>query len=214
MVYFEKSQPAPTIRNTHNSQEILDRLEVDFHNKCYICEEKEPENINIEHFVSHQGDNQLRLDWNNLFLSCRHCNDIKSTKYDNLLNCTVLSDCVDTAIHYYCSPMPKEKPIFKVLVSSDKAEETKELLEKCFNGEHTAQKTLEGSNLRSSLLKELRVFQNLLFDYYENKDNEYFLIKIKEHLSNRSAFTAFKRWIIRDNQVLNQEFKQYIGEIT
>jgi len=35
MVYFEKSQPAPTIGNTHNSQEILDRLEVDFHNTAF-----------------------------------------------------------------------------------------------------------------------------------------------------------------------------------
>ena len=214
MVYFKKSQPAPNISNTHNSQEILDKLEKDFHNKCYICEEKEPKDINIEHFISHQGDNQLRLDWNNLFLSCRHCNDIKSTKFDNLLNCTTLSDYVDTAIHYYCTPMPKEKPIFKILIPSDKADKTKELLEKCFNGEHTPQKILEGSNLRSSLLKELRVFQNLLFDYYENQNNEYFLIKIKEHLSNRSAFTAFKRWIIRDNKALNQEFQQYIGDKT
>ena len=212
MVYFEKSQPAPTIDSTHNSQEILDRLEFDFKNKCYICEEKEPQNINIEHFVSHQGDNNLRLDWNNLFLSCRHCNDIKSTKYDNLLNCTILSDCVDTAIHYYCTPMPKEKPIFQVLIPSDKAELTKELLDKCFNGEHTAQKTLEGSSLRSSLLKEIRVFQDYLFDYYEclEEDKEYFLRKIKFHLSNQSAFTAFKRWIIRDNVALNDKFQQYI----
>jgi pyruvate dehydrogenase complex dehydrogenase (E1) component len=106
--------------------------------------------------------------------------------------------------------MPKEKPIFRVLIQSDKAEFTKELLNKCFNGEHTAQKALEGSSLRSSLLREIRVFQNLLFDYYENEDNEYFLIKIKEHLSNRSAFTSFKRWIIRDNPTLNQQFKKYI----
>ena len=212
MVYFEKSQPTPSILNTHNSKEILDRLEEDFCNKCYICEEKEPQNINIEHFVSHQGDKSLQLDWNNLFLSCRHCNDIKSTKFDNLLNCTILSDYVDTAIHYYCQPMPKEKPIFRVIIPSDKANVTKELLEKCFNGEHTAQKALEGASLRSSLLKELRVFQNLLFDYYENEDNEYFLIKIKEHLSKRSAFTAFKRWIIRDNKALNKEFQQYIGD--
>ncbi|MCK5853787.1 MAG: hypothetical protein KAG56_01110 [Sulfurovaceae bacterium] len=88
MVYFEKSQPSPNIKSTHNSQEILDRLELDFHKKCYICEEKELQNINIEHF----------------------------------------------------------------------------------------------------------------------------LIKIKEHLSNQSAFTAFKRWIIRDNQALNREFQQYIGD--
>lgn len=209
MVYFKKSQPAPNITSSHNTPEIVERLEEDFHNKCYICEEKAPKDINVEHFISHQGDSNLRLDWNNLFLSCAHCNNIKSNDYNNLLNCTKLNDNVDNAIHYYCNPMPKEKPIFDILIPSNKATQTKELLEKCFNGEYTGQKILESSNLRSKLLKEIRVFQDILFDYEEDKD-EYYLTKIKYHLNNKSAFTAFKRWIIRDNNYLKNEFEQYI----
>ena len=209
MVYFEKSQPSPTITSTHNTTEIIKRLEEDFHNKCYICEEKAPKDINVEHFVAHQGDKTLRLDWNNLFLSCAHCNNIKSDDYNNLLNCTNMDDNVDTAIHYYCNPMPKEKPVFDVLIPSANATETKDLLERCFNGEHTGQKTLEGSNLRSLLLKEIRLFQELLFDYEEDS-SEIYLVKIKYHLNNKSAFTAFKRWIVRDNKYLKNEFEQYI----
>jgi len=209
MIFFEKSQPSPTITSTHNTPEIIERLEQDFKNKCYICEEKEPKDINVEHFVAHQGDDSLRLDWNNLFLSCTHCNNIKSNDYNNLLNCTVAADSVDTALHYYCNPMPKEYPEFKILIPSDKANQTKELLEKCFNGEHTGQKKLESSNLRNLLLKEIRKFQELLFDYEEDND-EYYLVKIKCELSNKSAFTAFKRWMIRDNEYLKQKFEQYI----
>jgi hypothetical protein len=209
MVYLKKSLPSPVMERNHNTPIIIQSLEYDFKNKCYICEEKLPKDINVEHFVSHQGDENLKYDWNNLFLSCRHCNDIKSTDYDNLLNCTLSIDNVDTGLHYYCNPMPKEKPIFDILIPSVKATQTKELLEKCFNGEHTGQKKLESSNLRSALLKEIRVFQDLLFDYEENED-EYFLIKIKYHLNNKSAFTAFKRWIIRDNTYLNNEFQTYI----
>lgn len=209
MVYFKKSQPSPTITTSHNTSEIVERLEKDFHNKCYICEEKKPKEINVEHFVAHQGDSILRLDWNNLFLSCAHCNNIKSNDYNNLLNCTVLENNVDTALHYYCNPMPKEKPVFDILIPSTKAIQSKELLEKCFNGEHTGQKKLEGSNLRSLLLKEIRKFQELLFDYEEDNDDSY-LVKIKYELSNKSAFTAFKRWIIRDNKYLKEEFGQYI----
>lgn len=212
MVYFKKSQPTPTITSIHNTPEIVKRLAEDFHNKCYICEEKAPKDINVEHFIAHQGDSILRLDWNNLFLSCTHCNNIKSNDYNNLLNCTILTDKVDTALHYYCNPMPKEKPVFDILIPSAKATETKELLEKCFNGEHTGQKTLESSNLRDLLLKEILIFQRLLFEYLENEDKEYFLIKIKEHLSNRSSFTAFKRWIIKDNDYLKNEFGQYIED--
>ncbi len=212
MVFFEKSQPSPNIGKNYNNSEVLERLREDFHNKCYICEEKEPKDINIEHFIAHKGDDSLKLDWNNLFLSCTHCNNVKLDNYQNLLNCTCLEDEVDKALHYYCKPFPKEKAEFIVMIASLKADETKELLEKTFNGEHTAQKTLESANLRSLLVKEIRIFQSLLFDYFENSDNEYFLLKIKEHLSNRSAFTAFKRWIIRDNQALNREFQQYIGD--
>jgi len=211
MVYFKKSQPSPNITTTHNTLEILERLALDFHNKCYICEEQKPTDINVEHFVAHQGNSQLRLDWNNLFLSCAHCNNIKSSSYNNLLNCTINADKVDTSLHYYCNPMPKEKPIFEILIPSKKATETKELLEKCFNGEHTGQKTLESSNLRSILLKEIRIFQELLFDYEEDQDDTY-LTKIKYHLSNKSAFTAFKRWIVRDNVYLKSQFEQYISD--
>lgn len=211
MVYFEKSQPSPVKGRNHNTSMIIESLEHDFENKCYICEEKAPQNINVEHFISHQENEILKYNWNNLFLSCRHCNDIKSTDYDNLLNCTISIENVDTALHYKIQPFPKEKVKIQVIRPSLKATKTKELIEKCFNGEHTAQKKLESSNLRDLLLKEIRKFQELLFDYDENKD-EYFLIKIKYELSNKSSFTAFKRWIIRDNNYLKNEFKQYITD--
>jgi len=210
MVYFKKSYPSPIVGKNYNTPEVVKQLEQDFFNKCYICEIKKPTTVNIEHFIAHKGDESLKYNWDNLFLSCGHCNNSKLEKFDNLLNCTILADKVDVALHYYCNPMPKEKPIFKILTPSDKANQTKELLEKCFNGEHTGQKTLESSNLRDSLLKEILVFQKLLFEYFECSDKEYFLNKIKEHLSNRSSFTAFKRWIIRDNSYLKNEFEQYI----
>ncbi len=209
MIYFKKSQPSPNITSSHNTPEIVKRLSEDFHNKCYICEEKAPKDINVEHFIAHQGDLTLRLDWNNLFFSCAHCNNIKSNNYNDLLNCTIITDKVDTALYYKIDAFPKEKVQLKILIPSAKATQTKELLEKCFNGEHTGQKILESSNLRSILLKEIRVFQELLFAYEEDQDNSY-LIKIKYHLNNKSAFTAFKRWIVRDNDYLKNEFEQYI----
>jgi len=214
MVFFEKSQPGPQITTEYNTQDVVEKLKEDFHNKCYICEEKEPTNINVEHFVAHQGNTTLRLDWNNLFLSCAHCNNIKSNNYQNLLNCTKSTDNVDTAIKYCCNPFPKEKAEFSICIASSKANETKELLEKTFNGDHTPQKTLESANLRSQLVKEIRKFQGCLFDWDEchSDDKEYYLRKIKLHLSNQSAFTAFKRWIIRDNDALYQEFGAYLED--
>lgn len=219
MIFVSKSQPAPASlateklksSGTYNQEDVVKRLAEDFHGKCYICEQNKPTSINIEHFYSHEGNIDLKFDWNNLFLVCAHCNNIKLNHFNNLLNCTDISDNAEMSIAHFIKPFPKEKANFEIRISSVKAEQTKELLEKSFNGDHTPQKTLESSHLRDLLLKEIKVFQDLLIEYFEcNKDGSY-LIKIKEHLSSRSAFTAFKRWIIRENSVLNQEFGEYIG---
>ncbi len=222
MVYFEKSQPAPLSlaiekkkdSGSYREQDVISALNKDFKNKCYICEQKQSTTFNVEHFISHKNDKDLKFNWNNLFLSCGHCNNVKLAKFDSILNCTIIDDKVDTAIYYRCNPFPKEKAFFEVKIKSLKAEKTKELLDKTFNGEHTPLKILESSKLRDLLLKEIKVFQDLLFEYYENEDKDIFLVKIKEHLSNRSAFTAFKRWIIRDNEVLFDDFGQYCNDNT
>ncbi len=70
MTYIEKSQPAPkcleTKKNKTNGDykcgNVLERIKNDFNNKCYICEYKEPETINIEHFRPHKGDIHLKFD--------------------------------------------------------------------------------------------------------------------------------------------------------
>ena len=220
MVYFEKSQPAPSSlgiekekkSGTYRTDETIKRINNDFYGKCYICGQKNPTTINIEHFIPHKDNVDLKFDWNNLFYSCGHCNNVKLAKkeFDNILNCIILSDNVDRAIAYKFNPFPKEKPCFEVVIESKKALNTKELLDKVFNGEHTSLKLLEGSSLRDLLLKSIKEFQDLLIDYYKYDKNDMFLVKIKEHLSNRMEFTAFKRYIVRNNEVLNNEFIKYI----
>ncbi|MBF0344969.1 MAG: HNH endonuclease [Nitrospirae bacterium] len=49
--------------------------------------------LEIEHFEPHCNNNELKFKWENLFLSCRHCNSTKSDRYNtndytNILNCT------------------------------------------------------------------------------------------------------------------------------
>jgi hypothetical protein len=214
MIYFEKSLLVPISleeeksksSGTYNTEDVVERLKIDFHNKCYICEQKEPLSINIEHFIAHKGNIDLKFSWQNLYLSCGHCNNTKLAKYDEILNCTTIDDNVEMALYYKCNPFPMEKAEIKVRVDSLKARNTKELIEKTFNGEHTPQKKLESANLRNKLIHEIKDFQQLLFDYFENNKHEIFKVRIEEQLSCRSAFTAFKRWIIRDNEMLLEEF--------
>jgi len=220
MVYFEKSQPAPKClaiekakkSGDYKCEDVLHRLKADFKNKCYICEQKAPTTINVEHFVSHKGNKDLKFDWNNLFWSCGHCNNTKLGYYNNLLNCTNLSDNIETGIHCKLKPFPLELPSFEALNDNAKTLQTKQLLEAVYVGT-TALKLIESANLRDAILTEIQDFQKWLIDYFKASSKgkkDYCLLQIKDHLSNASAFTAFKRWIIRDNLALLKEFGAYL----
>lgn len=62
-------------------------LQQDFFNKCYICEEKESTLINEEHFHSYKNYKHLKYEWENLFYACAHCNKIKGSRYDHIIDC-------------------------------------------------------------------------------------------------------------------------------
>jgi uncharacterized protein (TIGR02646 family) len=220
MVYFEKSQPPPDCLEIEKAKangdykctNVLERIKIDFKNKCYICEYKEPETINVEHFRPHEGNKELEFDWNNLFWSCSHCNNTKLAKYENILNCTVHSHNVENKLKYIFKPFPFEEVQIIELDNSLETLITKDLLIAVYNGT-TKLKKIESANLRNKLLEEIMNFQGLLVDYFRDtntlEDLEYFLIKIRGHINRGSNFTAFKRWIIIENEKLKSEFEKH-----
>ena len=64
----------------YNTNEVNKALGLMFAHKCYLCEKKDLDNLQIEHLVPHRGNRDLMFDWENLFLSmiciimdhCRH----------------------------------------------------------------------------------------------------------------------------------------------
>jgi uncharacterized protein (TIGR02646 family) len=221
MVYLEKSQPAPTslavekqkANGDYKKEDVLERLKKDFKNKCYICEFKAPTSINVEHFEPHKGDIDKKFDWNNLFLSCPHCNSTKGDKYNNILNCTNKAHDVENKLKYIFNPFPVEYVDIFALDGSAKTQNTKELLLAIYNGT-TPLKKLESVNLRKCILNEIEDFQQLLLTYFDDTISEErkqsLLSKICMHIGRESHFTAFKRWIIKEDPKLNKEFGKYI----
>lgn len=199
---------------TYRCEGVAESLKNEFFNKCYICETKEIQSLNIEHFTPHKGDRDLMFDWQNLFYSCGHCNSIKGAKHDNILNCTIESEGVDIKIKYEIKPFPKEKAIITAMEESEKVLNTVALLKDIYNGT-TEQKIIISANIRNKLLSEIRIFQGLLFDYFDEENNEQekddFRRRISRHLKASSNFTAFKRWIIRDNEEYMREFGQHFS---
>lgn len=212
MISVQKNQIIPASlasQTSYREDDVINQLNSDFHGKCYICEQKESiTTYHVEHFSPHRDDVFLKYDWNNLFLSCGHCNSVKTAKqFDSILNCTDTSHRVEEAIRHYCNPFPKEFALFEVKIESTEASNTRDLLDKTFNGEHTGFKKLESANLRALLLEEVKEFSDFLEGFEEDEDEkEYYRNKIIQHLKNDTAFTAFKRWIIRDNLALNEIF--------
>jgi len=217
MVFFDKSQPAPAslaiekakANGSYNQPDVVEMLKNDFKRKCYICEFKSTTN-NIEHLVPHKGNKDLMFDWNNLFLACGHCNNTKIGQYDDILNCTDKLDDVENKLKYIFEPINKEIKI-EVLDTKQKTNNTKNLLVAIYNGTTTLKK-IDTENLIEYLENEIDDFQEKLKKYRNTNDMQikaFYLPKVKEHLSRASNFTAFKRWIIKDNQKLKAEFEQY-----
>lgn len=220
MLFFEKSQPAPECLEQEKKKEngnykcgdVLERLKQDFKNKCYICECSKPHSINVEHFRPHRGDKELKFAWSNLFWACAHCNNIKLDKFDDILDCTNIDDKIEKRLKYDFKPFPFEKVKIEALDNDSTTISTKNLVEAVFNGTTTL-KTMESANIRDALLREIQDFQFYVTEYFKETcdvtDKEFYQRKIKGHLSAASSFVSFKRWIIRENEFLRQEFGDY-----
>lgn len=222
MINIEKSQPAPASlavekqkpNGTYLQEDVITRLRDDSFGKCYICEEKSITSANVEHVIPHRGDLDLKFDWNNLLLSCSHCNNTKLAKYSNILNCTNPQKIVTNLIDLKMESFPMSEVEVKALSNDADVEETVKLLDDVYNGT-TSLKRMEASHLRKKVLDEMRAFQGTLNDYYfepglNPEEKESLKGKIRRMLSKESPFTAFKIRAIQRNPHLAQEFGEMI----
>ncbi len=224
MINVLKSQPAPECLaieklkayGNYNCGDVLLRLRTDFHNKCYLCEDKGLTTINTEHFEAHQGDNDLKFDWNNLFLACGHCNNTKLKLLLKLLNCTDSSIKIVDLIQFKASGIPKEHIEIKSAQQNPTIEtqNTVKLLNDIYTGT-TKLKEIESENLRDKVTKEVANFTKYLRKYYKNglteEEKESFKTKIRRKLSHESPFTAFKIWVIKSNPRLLNDFGAFLN---
>lgn len=220
MIYYTKSYPPPKCleiermkaSGNYSAGDVLERLRNDFKNKCYICGEKSPVSINVEHFRPHKDNKDLKFDWKNLFWSCQHCNYTKSDKFTNILNCTDIDSDIEMRIKTKMNPYPKEKVTIEPQDELPETIETADLLNAVFNGT-TVHKKLESNNLREKINTELGQFRDQIIIYYNeaysHEDREKALREIRMHLNSGSSFTEFKRWIVRDNEVMIKDFGSF-----
>ena len=152
-------QKANDNESTYNIESVNRALREVFHGKCYICENKAATSYQIEHLVPHRGDKTLKYDWKNLFWSCAHCNNIKSDKYESIIDCT--KEPVEKMIAF------RKKGYFGTdekleFIPIDKEREdvknTIALLEAVYYGT-TPQKKIEAQIIRKTLRQNLSNFK-------------------------------------------------------
>lgn len=210
MIYLKKSEEAPASlieekakpNGTYRCDDVYDALLKDFHSKCYICgTNKLNAGIHIEHRIPHRGNLDLKFDWNNLYLSCYHCNNLKNDKYENILDCANENDNVDNRIkHTFVVNASSSSLIVTALVNDERTENTVSLIQAVFDGT-TIVKKIEADILRKDVVKELNEMLIILQNYDMAVSEEYKNSQINELkiiLSRESAYTAIKRWYVKD----------------
>lgn len=194
-----------------NTPEVNIALKEMFCGKCYICENKQITSYQIEHLIPHRGNEELKYDWNNLFLACAHCNNIKLDRFDPIIDCTkenVENLIALRKVGYFGTD---EKLIFEMLDQRIETQNTVKLLQEVYYGS-TPQKKMEATILRRILRKELSEFKEYVREYKEAEDAEKEDLKclLRQQLGDSSSFAAFKRWLIRDNKEAYPELVVYI----
>ncbi len=208
MVNYIRSLPAPPSLAIQKQlrggkcteQDVINALDAVFKGKCYICEQKDLTAINVEHLISHRNDINLKFDWNNLFLSCVHCNNIKHIHYDDILDCTNTAVNVDEVLKMQFDSVGNNKVTCTPLGADPSIIKTAELLNKVYAGE-TAEKKLEAGNIKKKINEEIMSFRKTLVDFYDEHttapEKSIYKQNIEGKLLNSSKFASFKRWIVR-----------------
>ncbi|CAA0242173.1 MULTISPECIES: hypothetical protein [Klebsiella] len=159
MFNVSRVAPAPSClaRNIYNDPTVVAILKPMFFGKCYLCEQIDLTDPEIEHFVPHEGDVLLKYNWDNLFYACGRCNSIKGAHHTNLLNCTDSSVNVTKEIEHILPGVSSEKVIVRAHYSNPSQEtlNTVALLDECYNLDNTGLRGITRENLMEKI-----------FDYY------------------------------------------------
>ena len=218
MVKVERTFPAPASlakeaekkSGSYSEKDVMEQLRHDFNDKCYICEIKGLQDPQVEHLLPHKNGkyHDRKFDWNNLFWSCGHCNNVKNQeKYDD-----GIIDC--------CREDPERYLNFRLIdgevsvTSKDGknvvAERTAILVREVFSLKNTGMRVYKSDKRFKELSKEMNVLYDNLEAVRKNPDSPTALRKLKALLRRESAFAAFKRCYVREHL---QEFPQLLGYI-
>lgn len=213
-----RKYPAPDCLNDekYNTAEVVRLLEPMFYGKCYLCEQDELSDPEIEHFDPHEGNVQKKYDWDNLFYACSRCNSIKGSIHKNLLNCCDAKVNVFAAIKIIMPSIPDND----VQISSNGDESnvvinnTVELLKKCFNLSNTGLRGVTRAVLIEKLYSHYSNFlqyRAILRDKAKTDDEKnHAKQRLKSMLAVSFPFSGVWRWHVLEDSFLKEKLEDLI----
>ena len=187
-----------TREEDYRSGIVFQMLVEDFHDKCYICEDSVHTAPNVDHRISHGGNIKLKYDWNNLYLSCSHCNNTKSNKYDGIIDPTKIDPEKVIKLSLTVDDELRETVIVQKIDGNGDVDITVNLLNAVYNGINTDMKKYASQQLKNKLSNELSWFR-MKIEKYKTDKSESNKAVIAQALTDNSVFAAFKRGMVRDD---------------
>lgn len=204
MVKIERTKSAPASlaeRKSYSEDDVVTQLLHDFHYKCYICGLGKLSDINVEHLHPHHGDEDLKFAWDNLFLSCPHCNSVKNRKVYEI----DIADCCLTDPETLVNQrVDSDKISVSARINTREAENTAALIEDCFELRNHGIRTV-GADYRSEELRKTKLrLKKKLKAYKDPNQSEASRQRnytvIRGMLSRKAKFSGFMRTYVRDHQ--------------
>jgi hypothetical protein len=192
--------PKPVKPVSYRNSDLLDAFDQNFHSKCYLTELKFSNSyiMDIEHFIPQNERPDLVYEWSNLFPAEHYTNMIKprATPVGGYLDACNPVDNVEEEIVYTLSPYGYD-PLFEPFdISSQKAKNTCDLLDRVHNGHNTT--TIKATqNLRHSIHKRYIDILQKINDWRSQQDGTQEKAQAKRELkqliSKKSSFTMLMR---------------------
>lgn len=213
-------RPANWTNSDYTDPIVVEQLKKDFLSKCYLCEQTDFGNVNVEHFVPHLNKSEeLRTDWNNLYYACSHCNGIKGSRHKELLDCCEESHNVDTAISLQAPSVPNGKIILTNALNNDSdlfelTNKTIALLEQCYNNANSGNQQVSHQYLKEKILEEHAYLQNLRFQLKNGsnrllqREKDDLVERISNMLKPNYPFSAFWKTYVRNDPFLSEILNQ------
>lgn len=199
----------------YNEKNVEEALKIDFSKKCYLCEEV-TRHWEVEHFYPQKYYSHLINNYSNLFYICQKCNKIKpkninTNSEDEILNCCEID--VEEYIKLKLNTKVCKVEVTKLKSNTNldiPINNTINLLDRIYNGTNSKSNSCE--DLKDDIKEIIIIFRKKLDIYRTRKLKRAISRDIIKDLDITTSYSTFKRWIIRDNTTLYNEFKQYIGD--